>query len=545
MGVPVNAGTWLAAALPVIVLLLLMVYFQMGAVKAAFIGVIIAAAASLGIFRAGWGLLLNESLKGIWSAASIIFAVWPALLLYEFVREAEAFSVFKVSIRRYCPNELMQILFIARVFVSFLQGIAGFGVPVAVGAPLLVSIGVAPVWAVLFCLMGQAWGNTFGTLALAWDALVLQAGIGEDPVMLAQTALWGSFFIWFWNFVTGVGICWGYGRMEGVKKGLPAVLLLSMIQGGGEMVMSVVNPTLACFVPCCAAVAAGLLLGKSRWYGKPWRVEDSPVMERREEALKSGTANITGENTSTIKMTLHQAALPYYVLTAVTLLVLLLPPVKQVLGRWSFSFSFPASVTGYGYRVEAVDSYSPLAPLTHAGFFLFVSAVFSYVYFHKKGWLCASGGKAALFRSVKKTIPSGTAVICFLVMSKMMSGSAQTQVLADGMAKVCGRGFAALSPLVGMLGSFMTSSNMSSNILFTEFQMTTAKLLQINVSAILGAQTAGGAIGAAICPGNIVLGAVTAGISGQEGEILKKILPLSVGTALFVGIILLVTVVVM
>ena len=88
--------------------------------------------------------------------------------------------------------------------------------------------------------------------------------------------------------------------------------------------------------------------------------------------------------------------------------------------------------------------------------------------------------------------------------------------MAQGIAGVMGEAYVALSPIVGLLGSFMTSSNMASNILFGSFQLATANFLGLNPAPVLGAQTAGGAIGAAICPGNIVLGCTTAGIMGQE-----------------------------
>lgn len=525
MNVPVNVATWLIAAMPIIALLVLMVKFQVGAAKAAPIGILIAFISSVTVFKAGLPLICYESIKGVWSALSVLIVVWPAILLYELVNEANAFQVFKSGFQKFSPNELIQILLIARIFASFLQGITGFGVPVAVAAPLLTGIGVQPLWAVLFSLLGHAWGNTFGTLAVAWDALVLQTGLVQGTGEYVRTILWATAFLWCWNLVTGIAICWFYGKTEGVKNGLPAVLILSLIQGGGEMAVGLFNPTLACFLPCCISLGAGLLLGKTRRYSTPWRIENSPVMAAREEK-ESGEAGV---------MTMHQAFSPYYVLTLITLFVLLVPPVKSLLGSFKIGFSFPETSTGYGFVVAASESYSPIAPFTHAGFFLLLSALFAGAYFGKNGWITAEGKRRALARSSKKTIPSGTAVICFLIMSKIMSGTAQTQVLAEGISRVLGNGYVILSPVVGMLGSFMTSSNMSSNILFSEFQLTTAKLLSLNIPAILGAQTAGGAVGSTMCPGNIVLGATTAGIPGREGEILRQVIPISVCAALCIG----------
>ncbi|MDO4279055.1 MAG: L-lactate permease [Lachnoclostridium edouardi] len=531
MNVPVTIFTWLIAVLPIGALLVMMVKFQVPALKAAPVGLLISVITSITVYKAGPVLLAYEAVKGMWSAMVVLVVVWTAILLYEMVNEANAFQVFRKGMQKMTPNELLQILILARVFVSFLQGITGFGVPVAVGTPLLIGIGVNPLWAIVLCLLGHAWGNTYGTLAVAWDALVLQTGIGSDQTTLIQTALWATVLIWVWNFITGIAICWYYGKWEALKKGFLAVAVISVIQGGGQVVMSFINSTLACFLPCCLSLVAVLLLSKMKMYSQPWKIQDSQVMDRSREGGSQ-------EDDSPADMSLHQAFSPYYVMTGITLFVLLVGPVKKVLSIWQVGLSFPETETGYGFVNQAVESFSPQAPFTHAGLFLFLAAVFGYFYFSRHGWIKNGGGKAALKRANKKTVPSAIAVTGFIVMSRIMGGTGQTSVMAQGIANMLGQGYAVLSPIVGMLGSFMTSSNMASNILFSGFQQTTAQLLDLNVAAILGAQTAGGAIGATMCPGNIVLGTTTGGIQGQEGAVLKKVLPISLAMAVGVGVFL-------
>lgn len=80
---------------------------------------------------------------------------------------------------------------------------------------------------------------------------------------------------------------------------------------------------------------------------------------------------------------------------------------------------------------------------------------------------------------------------------------------------------------------------MSSNILFAGFQSTTANLLHVDPSIVLGAQTAGGSIGSAISPSNIILGTTTANILGSEGKVLKKIIVITVPAAVVIGILVL------
>lgn len=524
MSIDINFFIWGLAFLPVIVLLLLMIKFQWGAAEAAPIGLLTSLIIAICFFKADLGLIASESAKGIWNAFTILIIIWPAILIYEVTNEANAFDAFRRGMQKFTPNELLQILAIGWVFVSFLQGITGFGVPIAVGAPLLVGIGVMPIWGVIVPLLAHAWAGTFGTLAVAWDALLIQTGY-TGTVMANEIAIWASIFIWIINLISGLAICWFYGKKEGIKKGLPAVTIISLIHGGGQLVISQVNQTLSAFVMTCIALGAVFILGKSKWYREPWNINDSKMIDR----AKVKEAQQDHEE-SDMKMT--EAFLPYFVLTGITIFALLPTPVNKLLTSWKVGFTFEGTL------------YSPFAPLTHAGTFLLIAGLVGYFYYYNKGRISKGGGSRIFLRIVKKTAPSTIAIVGLIIMSRIMSGTGQTMVLATGTAKVLNKAYVFLAPSVGMLGSFMTSSNMASNILFGSFQQTTAKILGLNEAAILGAQTGGAAIGNAIAPGSIILGTTTAGILGQEGNVLRKTLPIALSIAVLCGIILFITLII-
>lgn len=271
-------------------------------------------------------------------------------------------------------------------------------------------------------------------------------------------------------------------------------------------------------------------------YREEWRLEDSPIMNQAAESAK--------EEEGPADMSLLQAFVPYFILTALTIIVLVVKPINELLGQFSIGFSFPETATGYGYINEAETSFSPLVPFTHASMFLFLSSIIGLVYYGSHGWIHKGGTKRVFAKSVAMTMPSGIAVIGLVIMSRIMGGTGQTDVLADGISRVLGKAYAILSPVVGLIGTFMTASNMSSNILFGAFQSTTASILHLNEAAVLGAQTAGGAIGAAISPSKIILGTTTAGILGKEGEVLKKIMPIAIGTTVVIGLVVFLTAVV-
>ena len=528
MNLPVNLFYWLLAMIPILFLLILMVKFQLGASKAAPMTLVLTALIGLIFFKANTSVIVIEVLKALWTSLSIILIILTAILLYEVSVEAKSFTVLNKAFEKLAPNELLRIIGIGVVFASFLQGVTGFGVPVLVTAPLLIGIGVAPVWAVVIPLIGHSWAGSFGTLALAWNSMIVQTGI-TDISVINSIAIYASVLLFILNFVASGAIAYFYGGIRGIKKGLVAILLISITQGVGQIIFSQINAELAVFIPSSISLVVLILLSRTPLYKDNWKIDESEIMIRKE---KSDT--VADES----KMTINDAFIPYYLMTSITLVVLLVSPLNKLLSRFSYGPNFMQTETGFGVINEAVTKFSPLTPFTHASMFLFTSAVLGYFYYMNKGYIEKGSFNNVLSRTVKKTLPSSLAVISLIVMSRIMSGTGQTEVLAQGVSSVLGKYYVIISPFIGLLGSFITGSNMSSNILFGNFQMTTSQIIGLNTNAILGAQTAGAGIGTAVAPGNIVLGTTTAGILGSEGKVLKKIIPFALGLASLYGLLL-------
>lgn len=523
---PINLTMWAIAVLPIIVLLILMLKLKWSAANAAPVSLIIALIGGFLFYKSGIDLLVMEMGKGLWNSMTVVFVIFTALLIYEVSNESKAILAIKKILKQVAPNELLRIIGIGLVFVSFLQGVTGFGVPVAVTAPLLIGIGVKPIWSVVIPLIGHAWAGTFGTLAIAWDALVLNGGI-EGISLVQSTALYATGFLWVLNLIGGITICWFYGRFKAVKMGSVPILILSTIQSGGQMLISQFNTTLSCFLSSCIALIVFFALNRVSIYSQKWSIEDSEIMDRD-----------SSEEEISVDMNIVEAFLPYVLMTVVTLIVLLSDNIKSFLSKISFGLSFPKTITGYGFVNVAHASYSPFSPFTHASIFLFISAILSFCIYKKKRYIENDGGKNILKRALKKTIPSSIAVISLTMMSRVMSGSGQVLVLATSFSNLLGQYYTVVAPFIGMLGSFITGSNMSSNILFSELQTSSASLLNMNIPTILGGQTAAASVGTAISPSNIVLGATTAGILGSEGKILKKILPIALLIVALFGVII-------
>jgi len=529
--VPVTLLHWSAAFIPILVLLILLVKYRWGAAEAGAVTWFIVALVAVTLYRTPWDTLALETVKGVWSAIfSILVVVWPAILIYEVTREAKAFEPFRRGIERVTPNRLLQVMAFSWGFAGFLQGITGFGVPVAIAAPLLVGIGVTPLYAVIITLVGHAWNNTFGTLAVAWSALKEVTRLTGAEAAL--TALYAGAFIWMFNIVAGLTICWLFGRRKAIKEGLPAVIIISLMQGGLTLVLSQWNDTINGFIAGLVGFLVIFALGRTPWYNKPSSIkpEETPVLM---------TDSVQVEDTKE-SMGFHLAFSPYYILLVLTVGILLINPIKSYLGQWAWGLPFPATSTGYGFTNDAVAAYSPFRPLIHGATFLFVSAVLGYFIFLSKGHIKPGGTSRILSNTVEKCIPATIAMVALTSLSILMRNTGQAGVLAYGVGNATGQFYAFMAPFIGVLGAFMTGSNTASNILFGSFQQTTAQVIGFSKAGILGAQTAGAAAGNTIAPGNVLLGTTTVGILGQEGDVLRVTLVVALGLAAFIGLALVV-----
>lgn len=532
---PVDILHWVIAALPIVVLLIFLVGLGWKGIEAGPLGMLTAALLALFVFRTPLYTLAVAGGKGLWDAVFILYVVWAALLLYLVTVRAGAFEALNRGFLEFSRNELFLVLAIGWVFSSFFQGIAGFGAPIAVTAPLLIGIGMRPVYAVIIPLIAHAWAKMFGTLAVGWLAMENVVDIA-DPT---RTAVEAAILLWLVNLLGGLAAAWFYGRMPAVRHGLPMILIISAIHGGLQLVLMFLNPILSTFVAGTVALVALYPLSHWKRYAEPAaEITERPAM--MEESRKPAAETPPDEVSPGASMSLGLALFPYILLTATATIGLAIPPINDLLSTVEVGLPFAAVETGYGVTREAAVPYSPFAPLTHPGTFVLIAALASLILYRQKGFMKRSGeDQETLWHNlVKDSVPSSIAIGSFLVMSKFMDHSGQTTVLAQGLALVSTAPiFAFASNWIGILGAFMTSSSTSSNILFSPLQSQAAEALDdLSQSSALAGQSAGGATGNVIAPANLVLGTTTARIPGEEGTILRKVLPWTIVTAVLTGI---------
>lgn len=483
----------LLALLPILTLLIGMIGLGWTAARAGMAGAAAAVALAITVFDYGTdpASLAGPVLEAGFTAATILWIVFPALALYEFQTRSGASQQIGNWLASVSDRREVQALVLAWFFALLLEGAAGFGTPIALVAPMLVSLGFSAHRSLLLALIGHAAAVSFGAVGTPMVPL-LEASPG-DPRLLAATIMllhaalgWTLAFLVFGLARPPAGAAWGAAPVAALLFLLPALGLAWL--AGPEL------PALG------GALIGGLLfIGFARW-----RWPAGP-----------------GAQAVDVKAVLH-AALPYALVLAIILATRTIPPISAALQGFTLDWSMAREFGG------------TIAPLYHPGTML----------------MLALGGAALARRgepghvlpslaSAAARLPSvALALVAVLLLARVMVHSGMIASLAGGAAGLLGSQWPLAVPLVGALGSFVTGSATASNILLADFQLTTAGATALSPLLGLAGQGFGSAIGNVIAPHNIVAGAATVGMVGREGSILKVTLPVCLAYASLGGLML-------
>lgn len=154
---PITIGSWAVAILPMVALLVMLVFLKWGAGVSGIATLGLTLVTAIFFFNTPMDTVFVGIGKGLWDALFVLLVVWTALLLYQVTLHAGAFEAIRQGVQEYSKNYLFLVLAFGWVFASFLQGVAGFGAPIAIVAPLLIGIGVKPIPAVVIPLIGHIW----------------------------------------------------------------------------------------------------------------------------------------------------------------------------------------------------------------------------------------------------------------------------------------------------------------------------------------------------------------------------------------------------
>lgn len=500
--------SWVLALSPILLILVLMVALRWRVAKSGMLGWLIAALIAWLRFGANLELLVVAHGKALLLSLDVLLVVWAAFLFYRVTEEAGVTQIIGKMLPELTSERSLQVLLIGFVFASFLQGIAGFGVPLAIIAPILICMGYSPVKAVAIPSIGCIWVITFGTLAVAFQTLLSTSGLPVEVLAGPSALLLGLVGVLCAFMVVIMGEGW-----QALRTSWLLVLVISLTMTVTQYLLAVTGFwNIAAFGAGIAGIIVGILLA---WI-------------RQHRSRKNTLAPVAWSH-------LWIGASGYAVLLLTTLLVELTPGLGDWLDFLVIRFRFPETVTSLGFITPAGEG-RVIHLFRHAGMILVYASVSAFWVYRLAKALPPGAGKRIARDVLRSLGPSSLGVATVVTMAVIMLTAGMTDTIARGLAEATGSAFWLISPWIGALGSFVTGSNTNSNLLFAMLQRRTAELLGLDAAVILAVQTTGASIGCAFAPTRIIVGTVTAGISGQEGQIIREVFVYSFLLIFLVGI---------
>lgn len=428
---------------------------------------------------------LEGALMAIWPILGVIVS---AIFAYNLTVHTGGMDKIKDMLSSVSTDKRMLILIIAWGFGAFLECMSGFGTAVAIGASMLVTVGVPPVNAVIACLVSNAAMSSFGSVGLPLTTLAKLTNF--DALQIATyTTLQLSAMVVLMPFIMLIA----FGGLKCLKGMIPACL----IGGLGFCVPSVViaatmGANLAGIAGAVFAMAALVIYAKKFPIKNPeYEIEDYD------------------ENFSITPGEAVRAWL-VFILIFVFLIISSIPPVAAVLK------TVVTKIMIYTGPNAAPTSFQWITTPT----IIFVSAVLSGLLNN----VSISDMTNVLSRTIKTLIPTFITIITIIATARIMGYSGMTMAVATTTVAATGTLYPFIAPVIGSIGAFITGSATSSCVLLSKLQVDSAVAIGLNETAqawIASANASGSCVGKIISPQSIAIGAAAVGAFGVESQIMK------------------------
>lgn len=515
----------LVASIPILIFLLGLTVLKMKGLHAALVS--LASAVLLAIFVFGMPAASSLSaigygfLSGMWPIGWIVLmAVW----LYRITVRAGNFEVIRGSVSAISADQRIQVLLIAFCFGGFLEGAAGFGIPIAICAALLVTLGFEPVKACLVALVSNVASGAYGAIGIPVLTGSTVSGVPQADL--------NAMMVWVLQIITAfipVLLVMMLDGIRGLKQtGLLALglgVVVSAVQSG---VLVALGPELADIIPYLLGLVL-LALIMMKW--QPAHIYREPGAPSLEEL---------GSNPSGFSFTgIVKAWSPFIILSAMILLwstptikTLVRPATDTTaagLLNWTTvpvqmpnlhaAISQVAPIVAEETAMKAVWNWNSFAA---SGTAILFAALIT-ILISNISWKAAFEELGGAWRQLWQPI----LMICLVMaVANVMNFGGMSSALALALAAV-GSAFPLLSPIIGWIGVFVTGSVVNNNTLFAGLQATTASQIGASPSLLVAANTAGGVMAKIVSPQSIAIAAASVNMAGQESKITNAAIKVS------------------
>ncbi|MGO9802822.1 MAG: L-lactate permease [Steroidobacteraceae bacterium] len=492
--------SFIVAVLPVLAVLLLLGVLRRPAWQAALAGLLVGLVVAVGPWQMPFGLALHSMLHGA------TFALWPvmwivvnALLLYNIAVHSGRFDAFRSWLLTHLPDDRRVVLVVVGFcFGALLEGIAGFGTPVAITSSLLILVGFPPLEALVFVLIFNTAPVAFGALGVPvtvlgavthLDAPTLGAMIGRQLPVLAVIL---PFYV--------IAL---YGGWRSVRKLWPVLLVAGGSFAVAQFISSnYINYTLTDVLSSLSSLLVTLA------FVKVWRPTPEP-----EFAIKGTTT--AGERAAGA-VPAWQGWLPWLIVSATVILWTSFSVAKKFQQQipWPALHKAIAITLYHDKPYDAIWNFQPLG----TGTAILLACVITALLFR----VSPVAFLGCLAQTVRQVWLAVITVMLIIALAYLMNYSGLAYTLGEGAAST-GYFFILFSPFLGWVAVLLSGSDTSGNALFGNLQVVAAGQLHLNPILFAATNSSGGVMGKMISPQNIATGVAVTKLKGHEGAVFARI----------------------
>ncbi|QKF77822.1 L-lactate permease [Arcobacter defluvii] len=538
------------AALPIIFAGILLVGLRVSAKKAMPLVYIATIAVAFLVWEVSFERVLASTIEGMLITISVLWIIFGAILLLNTLKHSGAIIVIREGFNNISPDRRIQVIIVAWLFGSFIEGASGFGTPAAIAAPLLVAIGFPAMAAVMVGMMIQSTPVSFGAVGtpilIGVNKGLDSAGIGATlsnfgsswdsylQIITSEVAITHAIAGTFIPLFMIIMLTRFFGENKSWSEGLSIIPFAIFAGLAFTIPYALTGVFLGAEFPSLIGALVGLpivvlaakngfLVPKKSWDFAPrekWPVAWVSKFEMKFDAMTSKEA-----------MSLTKAWIPYVLVAAILVLTRVSADAKAFVMSLAFSYK---NILGEGLNFTMNPLYLP------GGILVFV-VIITY-FLHKMEF---KELKAAVGESSRVMIGAGFVLVFTIPLVRVLINSGVNAsgfdsmpiAMANFVAHSVGDIYPLFAPVVGALGAFIAGSNTVSNMMLSQFQFGVADALGVSTAFMVALQAVGAAAGNMIAIHNVVAASATVGLLDQEGETLRKTIIPTIYYCLVVGIV--------
>ncbi|MCH1924461.1 L-lactate permease [Shewanella sp. C32] len=532
----------LASLSPVISVMLFLVILRLPASKAMPISALITALAAIFVWQMDTNMLAASVVEGLLSAITPLTIIFGAVFLLNTLKYSGAMDTIRAGFTNISADARVQVIIICWLFGSFIEGSAGFGTPAAIGAPLLVLLGIPPVAAAVVALIGDSVCVSFGAIGLP-VTFGMEQGLIQNGTSMASGyfAEHGGNFAGYAQFIAHhmismdliigsliplvmVSVLTGFfGRNKSFKEGL-AIWKFALFAGFAFTIPAwtinyFAGPEFPSVIGALIGMAIVIPVARKGWLlpATPWN------------DFAENDANEDGAQQTEVRFSQFAAWTPYLIMAALLVLSRVVTPFKAWLNSFNISVT---DIMGTSLKASFATLYAP-------GIFFVVVCILGFFLFKMNSHAIKTSVAVSCKSMVPTIISLGASVPMVKIFLNSGTNDASLSSMPVALANLLGSSLGSVwewvSPIVGIFGAFLSGSATFSNMMFSGLQYSVADKIGGNHTLFLALQGMGANAGNMLCVMNVVAAATVVGMAGRESEIIRKTMPVAICYALLAG----------